>query len=299
MERNDLSYKWLKALILLFAGVLPLAAYSQMYDTLQVSFRTSKSVYDAHYKDNGKRVDRFVEAVKAHAQHLPTSQIQLIVYTGATPKGSYKRNHRLGEQRGISIKQVLDERLYGIADDIRLVNRGPRWGELTATIVAVYRPVDTGRRDTIVIRDTVYNIVQMVNQPVPATAAVAHHERPKQKPAPVPADQTRAWALKTNLVLWGLAAPNIEFEIPLGTDNQWSIEGEFFMPWFRWSDNTKARQCLNLGCEVRYWLGKRQYYRCLDGWHVGAAFAAGYYLNTVSVSTGCVKYNDTFISTIL
>ena len=133
------------------------------------------------------------------------------------------------------------------------------------------------RPDTIIVRDTVYL------QPTPvyiwrkSPKKEKREQKQKLKPAPVLADQSRVWALKTNLVLWGLAAPNIEFEIPLDTKNQLSIEGEFFVPWFRWSDNTKARQCLNLGCEVRYWLGERQYHRCLEGLHVGAALAAGYY----------------------
>ena len=71
MKLNNLSYKWLKALILLLAEVLPLAAYGQMCDTLRVSFRSSKSVYEPHYKDNALHVDRFIEAVKQQAQHTP------------------------------------------------------------------------------------------------------------------------------------------------------------------------------------------------------------------------------------
>lgn len=278
MARNDLTYHWLKALLLLFAGVLPLCANGQSSDTLQVSFRHSRSVFDAHYKDNGIRVDRFVEAVKQQARHTPPSQIQLTVYTGATPDGSYRRNHRLSEQRGISIKQVLDERLYGIVDDIRLVNRGPHWGERTATIVAVYRPVETGRRDTIVIRDTVYNIVQMVSQPAPATAAVAHHEHPEQPSVAVmPADHRPLWAVKTNILLWGLLAPNVQVEAPLGKTRRWSIEGEFFCPWWTWNHNTYAIQALNFGVELRYWLGNRDTHSTLDGWHVGLAVGLGYY----------------------
>jgi len=152
------------------------------------------------------------------------------------------------------------------------------WQQMVLTLLLVFSAPPSGwanepviRPDTIYVRDTVYL------QPTTVYIGGKAPKKEKQKPVPVPADQTRAWALKTNFVLWALAAPNIEFEIPLGTKNQWSIEGECFMPWFRWSDNTKARQCLNLGCEVRYWLGKRQYHRCLDGWHIGAAFAAGYY----------------------
>lgn len=74
MKLNNLSYKWLKALILLLAEVLPLAAYGQMCDTLRVSFRSSKSVYEPHYKDNALHVDRFIEAVKQKAQHTPPTR---------------------------------------------------------------------------------------------------------------------------------------------------------------------------------------------------------------------------------
>ena len=278
MKPKVLTYKRRKALLILFTGMLPLCANGQLNDTLHVSFRPSKSVYDAHYKDNGMHVDCFVEAVKQQAQHIPPKQIQLTVYTGATPDGSYRRNHRLGEQRGISIKQVLDERLYGIVDDIRLVNRGPRWGELTATIVAVYRPVDIEHRDTIVVRDTVYNIVQMVNQPVAVTAAVDHQESPGQPTVTVkPADHRTLWAVKTNILLWGLLAPNVEIEVPLGTTNRWSIEGELFCPWWTWNRNTYATQALNIGAELRYWLGNRDTHSTLSGWHLGLALAVGYY----------------------
>lgn len=342
MERNVLSYKWVKALMLLFVGVLPSAAQSQLCDTLQVSFRNSQSVYDANYKDNGVHVEQFVEAVKQQAQHTPPNQIQLTVYTGASPEGSYQRNHRLGEQRGISMKQVLDERLYGTVDDIRLVNSGPRWGELrrmveasqeswrdtvlsilespqpttirridtreerlrkldggsvwqqlrrnyfppllqTATIIAVYRPFDMGRRDTIVIRDTIYNFTQMTNVPGSNTATVELVDKgndtglSQDMTSKTKADHRRLWAVKTNMLLWGVLAPNIEIEVPLGTTNRWSIEGELFFPWWTWDHNTYATQALNLGAELRYWLGNRDTHSTLSGWHLGLALAVGYY----------------------
>ena len=141
---------------------------------------------------------------------------------------------------------------------------------LLALLISVPgRADEVVKPDTIFVRDTVY--LQ------PTTVYIGSQPVKKEKPLPVPADQTRAWAVKTNLALWGVVAPNLEIEYPIGEDNRWSIEGEYFSPWFRWSDNTRAKQCLNLGVEVRRWLGERQYHRCLDGWHVGLAFAAGYY----------------------
>lgn len=89
--------------------------------------------------------------------------------------------------------------------------------------------------------------------------------------------QYPAWAVKTNLLMWGIVAPNIEVEIPLGRRNRWSLELEYFHPWFIWSENAHASQFMNLGAEVRLYLGNRRWHRWLDGWHIGLAAAVGYY----------------------
>jgi hypothetical protein len=86
-----------------------------------------------------------------------------------------------------------------------------------------------------------------------------------------------AWAVKTNLLLWGVVAPNVEVEVPLGHRNRWSLEAEYFVPWFVWNRNAHASQFHNLGFELRYWLGNRSLHRWLQGWHMGLAVAAGYY----------------------
>lgn len=86
-----------------------------------------------------------------------------------------------------------------------------------------------------------------------------------------------AWALKTNLLLWGTGSPNIAVEIPLGRNNRWSVEGEFFGPWWTLNHNAYANEIVNVGAEIRYWLGKRQWHHLLDGWHIGLAAAVGYY----------------------
>ena len=89
--------------------------------------------------------------------------------------------------------------------------------------------------------------------------------------------QYPAWAVKTNLLMWGVVAPNIEVEIPLGRRNRWSLELEYFHPWFIWSENAHASQFMNLGAEVRLYLGNRRWHRWLDGWHIGLAAGVGYY----------------------
>ncbi|MBR6881697.1 MAG: DUF3575 domain-containing protein [Bacteroidales bacterium] len=91
------------------------------------------------------------------------------------------------------------------------------------------------------------------------------------------ASQDPAWALKTNMLLLGVAAPNLQAEFPLGTKNRWSVEGEVICPWWTFAHNAYAEQVLNFGVEFRYWLGSRQYHPVLDGWHIGLAAAFGYY----------------------
>lgn len=85
-----------------------------------------------------------------------------------------------------------------------------------------------------------------------------------------------SWAVKTNLLMWGVVAPNIQLEIPLGR-NHWSLELEYFTPWFTWSHNAHASQFQNVGLELRYYPGNRERRRWLQGWHIGLAGAAGYY----------------------
>ncbi|MBR3292688.1 MAG: DUF3575 domain-containing protein [Bacteroidales bacterium] len=138
-------------------------------------------------------------------------------------------------------------------------------------------------RDTIVIRDTVV----IREEPAPRekdTIVIIHENFVAGVPVVVNtrkerqlADQTKSWALKTNFLLWGVVAPNIEAEIPLGDNNRWSLEFEAFTPWFIWNRNAQASQFINLGVEGRYWLGDRKYHRWLDGWHIGVALAGGYY----------------------
>ena len=141
-----------------------------------------------------------------------------------------------------------------------------------ATAIVTWEPERV--RDTIVFKDTLYVIchdnLSVGSGHGVGTEKVAKNEREL-------ADQAPAWAIKTNFLLWGVVAPNIEVEVPLGRRNRWSLELEYFHPWFVWNKNAHASQFLNLGAEIRYWLGRRRYHRWLDGWHIGLAAATGYY----------------------
>ena len=285
-------------------------------DTLEVHFRVGQSNLDLGYADNERRIADFTRLVQQRYAHASKESMQLNVYAGASPEGPAELNRRLGEQRGIALKEILENRLGGLVEHITVINQGARWGGLSKMIeqsnepwkydvlkVLAEEPADEWTkdpretklrqlrrgeiwkvlnskylpqlrssgsavimelteeqlRDTLVIRDTIVYL--------PEPCIVCEE----------PADQRPVWAVKTNLLLWGVIAPNIQVERALGKTNRWSIEGEFFWPWYTWSKNTHAEQFMNLGVELRYWLGNRAKHHSLDGWHIGPAIAAGYY----------------------
>lgn len=164
-----------------------------------------------------------------------------------------------------------------------------------------------GGRDTIVVRDTV---VVMNHYQIPEREFESQRKgyvppavQKKRAEAQARRDSVLlerlkypAWAIKTNLLLWGVVAPNIEVEIPLGRNNRWSLEAEYFTPWFIWNNNAHASQFQNLGLELRCWLGNRKYHPWLHGWHIGLAVAAGYYDWEWKKSEG---YQGEYINTYL
>ena len=157
------------------------------------------------------------------------------------------------------------------------------WQPARDTVVVMAPAPLPARRDTIVIREVHRDTVWVISTAPPPMIMADYKQRRADSLKAVRDSiyQSRlgypAWAVKTNLLMWGIVAPNVQVEIPLGRTNRWSLELECFSPWFTWSHNAHAHQCLNGGIEVRYWLGHRERYRWLQGWHIGLAGAVGYY----------------------
>lgn len=308
-------YKKVWLLLAIFGLTCAQANAQEARDTLEVHFRVGNSNLDLNFADNKREIDQFVQYINANYANVPAQYLKLDVYSGASPEGPIEINRRLGEERGLALKQALLDRLGWLNGRIAVINQGARWGGLYKMIdesnepwkydvlkiiqeepsedtwarderEAKLRKLDRGRvwnvlntkylptlrssgsaviakvvnmKDTLVIRDTVFYI------PEPCAPYVE------------PVYQNHVWAVKTNLLMWGFITPNIQVERSLGKTNRWSIEGEFFCPWFTWSHNAHAHQFLNWGLELRYWLGNRAKHHRLDGWHIGPAVAIGYY----------------------
>lgn len=231
--------------------------------------------------NEGARWEGFYDLVARSDEPWRDEVLRIIDLPATT--GSNQRDHRewkLRRLQGGKVWPVLLEKYLA-----------PLRSGATA-IISWRMPEGGGRRDTIVIRDTTVIIREHI--PVRDTIYIA------TVPTVIPGypgypgypdtgssranDSLRlerlrypAWALKTNLLLWGVVAPNIELEVPLGRKNKWSLELEYFAPWFIWSNNAHASQFHNFGIELRRYLGHRERHRWLQGWHIGLAVAAGYY----------------------
>lgn len=242
--------------------------------------------------NEGPRWDGLYDLVARSDEPWRDEVLRIIDLPATT--GSYQRDHREWKLRRLQGGKVWPVLLEKYLAPLRS----------GATAVISWKPGafpvvgGTGVRDTIVVRDTtviirenpahrdtiyiameptnITNIYNVTGFPGKSGAAGGGRDALSDS---IFQERLRypAWALKTNLLLWGVVAPNIELEVPLGRKNQWSLELEYFVPWFVWGNNAHAHQFHNWGVEVRRYLGHRERHRWLQGWHIGLAVAAGYY----------------------
>lgn len=298
------------------AAWMPVSAQGETTeDTLSVMFRTGQSEIDLRYENNEQRVADFIDHISTNYRDVAPQYMTLTIFAGASPEGPAELNRRLGEQRGVALRKLLLDRMPGRVANITVVNQGARWGDLYKMVEEssepwrddVLRILEKRPSDDAWDGDNREQKLRKLNRGrvwrdlseryLPSlrcsgTAVITELPLPMQKdtvvvldtvvylPVPYPeiyVDHQKLWAVKTNLLLWGVIAPNVQLEIPLGDCHLWSIEGEIFFPWWTWSHNAHAEQFLNLGAELRYWLGDRTLHHTLDGWHVGVGLGLGYY----------------------
>lgn len=124
-------------LVLLFALCSVLIARGQVTDTMTVYFHQGKSTWLPHYRDNGVRMDAFIERLKilqSHPEHYRIKNIHIVA--GCSPEGLYEFNRILSQNRVRSIRRILDGRVQ-LPDS--LVNEqaiGINWAELRNMVAA-------------------------------------------------------------------------------------------------------------------------------------------------------------------
>lgn len=169
---------------------------------------------------------------------------------------------------------------------LRRMDGGSVWRELSARYLPLLRSGGTavlarlsgqplpGRRDTLVIRDTVYYLPMAGASGTFGASGTSGTSGGRQRRPPI---HDRPWALKTNLLLLATGTPNLQAEHTLGSSGRWSIAVEGAFAWWTLSHGAYANELVYGGVELRRWLGHRERRHSLSGWHVGLAVAGGLY----------------------
>ena len=89
-----------------------------------------QSEIDLLYDSNSKRIADFIGHVSTAYADVAPKDLSLTIFTGASPEGPAELNRRLGEQRGIALRDLLMARMPGRVAHVTVVNQGSRWGEL-------------------------------------------------------------------------------------------------------------------------------------------------------------------------
>lgn len=129
-----------RTVISLLVLVLCVSVRAQSYnnsDTLEVYFRQGYSTWDPTYRDNGRRLQGFVDRFKKLREDRVMSKISKIhIISGASPEGAWAFNQRLSTNRAKRIQGVL-KNYIDLPDSVVVVDsRGVNWQGLRELVVA-------------------------------------------------------------------------------------------------------------------------------------------------------------------
>lgn len=239
--------------------------------------RLGSTVGIVEVHNEGARWSGLYSLVEASNEPWRDQVLDIIAHTTPADAGSKldPRELQLRQLEGGTVWPVLQQRYLaqlrsGASAIVTFIEEPTR----RDTLVVENRQV---QRDTIVIIKEIHHhhhdVVAEVSRPDSAKLLrQARRDSIHASRLGIP-----AWSVKSNALLLGLATPNVELEIPLGRSNRWSLQAEYWLSWFTFSNNSLASQIQNLGVEMRRWLGNRRHHPWLQGWHIGLAVAAGYY----------------------
>lgn len=128
-------------------------------DSLVIYFRQGYSIYEPNFKDNGKRMDEFIERVHGIQQDSLKKIIKVSYISGASPEGNRSNNERLAQKRAAAISNYLHNRISFASNAVESVLRTEDYIEL-ANMVA---QSDMPYRDEVLEILRTYPTEQMVN----------------------------------------------------------------------------------------------------------------------------------------
>lgn len=117
-----------------------LGTESEMSDTLKILFHVDTVRINMDFGDNRAAWERFQRAFEERYAGKSSRSLRLDIYSGASPEGYAAYNRWLGENRGNSIRRLVQERFGNQIGNIVVHNEAARWDGLYELIAASNEP---------------------------------------------------------------------------------------------------------------------------------------------------------------
>ena len=105
-------------------------------DTLAIRFQLDSTRIHMDFDGNASRWATFVEHFRRSFAGKDPRGIVMDIYSGASPEGAATHNFWLGQNRGESIRQLVEQRLPGRIGHIQVHNEAARWLGLYQAVAA-------------------------------------------------------------------------------------------------------------------------------------------------------------------
>lgn len=118
----------------------PLGTETEMSDTLKILFHVDTVRINMDFGDNRAAWERFQRKFEERYAGKSSRSLCLDIYSGASPEGYAAYNRWLGENRGLSIRRLIQERFGNQIGNIVVHNEAARWDGLYELIAASNEP---------------------------------------------------------------------------------------------------------------------------------------------------------------
>ena len=108
----------------------------QMTDTLEIRFGLDSVMINMGFDGNQQRWTIFERNFMQRFGGMNPLGVTIDIYSGASPEGTVEHNRWLGQERGESIRQLIEQRLSGRVGYIVIHNEAARWQGLFEAVEA-------------------------------------------------------------------------------------------------------------------------------------------------------------------
>ena len=105
-------------------------------DTLEIRFGLDEVAVDMGFGGNSERWEAFERGFMRRFGTMDPLGVKIDIYAGASPEGNQEHNRWLGQERGESIRRLIEQRLRGKVGYIVIHNEAARWQGLYDALAA-------------------------------------------------------------------------------------------------------------------------------------------------------------------